>query len=610
MASVPNYFSPLTPLGQSLASLANNIMNGPSEADQITSDNNALLTTRKVRGQQSLADFFRSYDQAQQPPEVQTTVAPSMPATPPPAPPPGIVQAPPVAPAPAVSPGTVFSAFAGRVSAPESGGNPNAKNPRSSAGGADQFIDSTWLAEMKAHHPDITAGKTDQQILALRGDPNLSQTVTADYAADNGKILQAHGLPVNDTTLYLAHGFGASGASAILKADPNAPASSVLPTQVIRANPQLANMTCGQVVASYGQKIGDNGVAATTPSIVTAPNAPQITPAVPIQQPNPVKDFKFGDAAANALYADVDPTKLGEYELNIAANRFGARSPATTNAAAGLNQYGATAEASDLNRADKAATENAVLQNAQGVAAIRAAGQTADPRSVTNAVDYMIATGNTIGRGVSQKVRDAAMAELGDRLKAAGLTMDDFVNKGIAVHARNIAAGFVAKQGALTNINEKAVEGAGSIIQNLVDQGAAGPTNIKSLNDVVQWARRETNDPNAQNLANAISTYSNEYARVMQGLTTGAGSTDAARDQAAARLTTAMSAGNIEQVMAQMHQEMVLRSAAYEVGLGNMTGGQLHGDGSPAAPAAKPAAALAPVKPAPNAKPDPLGIRH
>jgi len=42
----------------------------------------------------------------------------------------------------------------------ESGGDPNAKNPNSSATGAGQFISSTWLDTIKAARPDLAQGKS------------------------------------------------------------------------------------------------------------------------------------------------------------------------------------------------------------------------------------------------------------------------------------------------------------------------------------------------------------------------------------------------------------------------------------------------------------------
>ena len=73
----------------------------------------------------------------------------------------------------------------------ESGGNADARNPNSSAGGLGQFIDATWLAMLAKHRPDLQ-GSPDQ-LLALKSDPQLSREMTEAYAADNGKILTGAG---------------------------------------------------------------------------------------------------------------------------------------------------------------------------------------------------------------------------------------------------------------------------------------------------------------------------------------------------------------------------------------------------------------------------------
>ena len=110
----------------------------------------------------------------------------------------------------------------------ESGGDPNARNPRSSATGPDQFIDATWR-EYAAAHPDRFQGMTDQQILARRTDPDESGRATQWLARENARTLAANGLPNGPGELTLAHRFGAAGAAAALRADPSAQVNVKLP---------------------------------------------------------------------------------------------------------------------------------------------------------------------------------------------------------------------------------------------------------------------------------------------------------------------------------------------------------------------------------------------
>lgn len=158
----------------------------------------------------------------------------------------------------------------------ESGGNPYAKNPRSSAMGAGQFIASTWLDMLKRHRPDLTTGKTDDEILALRADPDLSRAMTEAYASENAKKLESSGIPVTAGTSYLAHFAGPQGAVSVLSADPSIPVAQVLGEKVVRANPFLANMTAGDLRAWADKKMG------APQSAPKGQQAPQVSVPLPI----------------------------------------------------------------------------------------------------------------------------------------------------------------------------------------------------------------------------------------------------------------------------------------------------------------------------------------
>lgn len=102
----------------------------------------------------------------------------------------------------------------------ESGGNPNAQNPNSSAGGMFQFIDST----------------AKQYGLENKFDPMASAEAAARLARDNlGYLKQALGREPSAGELYLAHQQGAGGAAKLLAAG-NAPAASVVGADAARLN--------------------------------------------------------------------------------------------------------------------------------------------------------------------------------------------------------------------------------------------------------------------------------------------------------------------------------------------------------------------------------------
>jgi hypothetical protein len=191
----------------------------------------------------------------------------------------------------------------------ESGGDPNAANPNSSAVGAGQFITPTWVSLIKQHRPDLAAGKSDDEIAAMRADPALSGQMVDAYGNDNAAILAKNGLPVTDGSKYLAHFAGPQGAVKILQADPNAPAADILGPAAAKANPFLAKMTAQGLQAWAAKKAG-----VTVPTGGQAPQAapqPQqmaaAQPALP-QQPAPIFAQAPGGGGPAPAPAYSDPT--------------------------------------------------------------------------------------------------------------------------------------------------------------------------------------------------------------------------------------------------------------------------------------------------------------
>lgn len=194
-------------------------------------------------------------------------------------------------------------AISDRILSVESGGDPNARNPRSSAYGAGQFIESTWIDTLAKHRPDLITGKSREELLTLRADPALSKEMTAAYASDNGAALTAAGLPVTPGTAYLAHFAGPKGAVGVLNADPAAPVGSVLGEGAVRANPFLKNMTVGDLRAWADRKMGSEPVkpAGSPPVGVQVQASPVQPTTVPIAMggapTGPVGSSSFGSMA-------------------------------------------------------------------------------------------------------------------------------------------------------------------------------------------------------------------------------------------------------------------------------------------------------------------------
>jgi hypothetical protein len=157
----------------------------------------------------------------------------------------------------AVSPAASAAAAAGRaipagmpqivrgLVGTESGGDPNARNPLSSATGRGQFINSTWLDMMK-NEPEAQ-GKTPAEILAMRTNAGISDRMTGKYADQNAAALRASGMEVTPGTIKLAHTFGPAGARSILSSRDNVPVAQVMPANVMQANPWIGGKTVGEL---------------------------------------------------------------------------------------------------------------------------------------------------------------------------------------------------------------------------------------------------------------------------------------------------------------------------------------------------------------------------
>lgn len=165
-------------------------------------------------------------------------------------------------------------ALVDQIISAESGGNPNARNPNSSAEGPGQFIDSTWLAMLSKHRPDLVEGRSPQDLLALKTDPDLAKAMTTAYAADNAGILSNAGLPVTPGTTYLAHFAGPQGALGILNADPNTPVASILGPKAVAANPFLNGKTAADLRVWADRKMGSSPMSAATPAAAVSKPAP------------------------------------------------------------------------------------------------------------------------------------------------------------------------------------------------------------------------------------------------------------------------------------------------------------------------------------------------
>jgi len=164
------------------------------------------------------------------------------------------------------------SGYLARTAQIESGGNPNAKNPNSSAGGLFQFIDST----------------ANQYGLKNKFDPAAATDAAARLARDNQSFLSKRlGRAPTAAELYLAHQQGPGGAVKLLR-NPNAAAASATGNAAIALNAGKQGQTSGEFANQWLNKFNNVKAPANGPTIAAAQQLPhQQAPAtVPILAQN------------------------------------------------------------------------------------------------------------------------------------------------------------------------------------------------------------------------------------------------------------------------------------------------------------------------------------
>jgi hypothetical protein len=120
-----------------------------------------------------------------------------------------------------------------RIKQAESGGNPNAKNPLSSASGLYQFTDATWRSAVDKW------GRSQGIKYSDKNNPQAQEMLMQKLTADNSRILRAKGIEPTDGNIYFAHFMGAPAASkAISLLGKNAVAARSFP-EAAKANPTV-----------------------------------------------------------------------------------------------------------------------------------------------------------------------------------------------------------------------------------------------------------------------------------------------------------------------------------------------------------------------------------
>ena len=134
----------------------------------------------------------------------------------------------------------------------ESGMNPKAKAPTSSAAGLFQFVEQTWLATLKQHGAKygyaryaelisrgadgryhVGSGEARKAVMDLRLDPHAASLMAGELASDHAAYLRGRvGRSPTSGELYAAHFLGPKGSARLIeamRAQPGAAAAALFP---------------------------------------------------------------------------------------------------------------------------------------------------------------------------------------------------------------------------------------------------------------------------------------------------------------------------------------------------------------------------------------------
>lgn len=167
------------------------------------------------------------------------------------------------------------------ISTPESGGDSNAKNSRSTATGRVQFLSGTYLNYVQKLQLEGGAqwanGMTKQQILDTRRDPAKEGEVYRAFRRDNANIIKGAGFAVTPQAEYMAHHMGPGTAVAMLRAAQTGGSGESMQDlltrtvgaqralETVAANPWMRGQTVGSAMDWFDRKTG--GTAVTNPAI-------------------------------------------------------------------------------------------------------------------------------------------------------------------------------------------------------------------------------------------------------------------------------------------------------------------------------------------------------
>lgn len=145
--------------------------------------------------------------------------------------------------------------FLDRLMMAESGGDDAARNPRSTALGPFQFIESTFLDIVGRYFAAETSAMSRAEILALRTNRAFARRAAEAFTKENAAHLKSEGVAATYPHLRLAHLVGPAAAVRVIRAEAETPLANLLGPAVLKANPFMTRLTAAGLIARSAREL-------------------------------------------------------------------------------------------------------------------------------------------------------------------------------------------------------------------------------------------------------------------------------------------------------------------------------------------------------------------
>lgn len=314
------------------------------------------------------------------------------------------------------------------MAAIESGFNPKAKAPTSSASGLYQFLTdpkrgSTWESMIKRYGAKYGIAPGTSPF-----DPKANALMGAEFIKENAGALKSVKSRLTDTDLYMAHFLGAGGAKQFLSQDPSKIAAHVMPKQAaankgIFYNQDGSPRTFSQVYAHLNGLVRNKGkqfgIVAGGGAQPMAPNQPVGAPAAqvpPSSTPQPAKPAAPAPATkipiSNQMSVMTPSSKPATKPAVASKTPAGTTAPSvTTNSSAGpvdasVDGYQSTAatQRRSAGLKDQAAYRDSMVQGAIGRVGDELANSLEIQRQQLDVLKQLLKVISMNGKSASSKV--------------------------------------------------------------------------------------------------------------------------------------------------------------------------------------------------------------